>query len=70
VVLAGGVAANSRLRALAEARSRADGIPLSLPPRVFCTDNGAMIAAAGYFRYLRGEFAPPDLDAVAALPLA
>lgn len=69
VVLAGGVAANSRLRELAEARAQHDGIPLSLPPRIFCTDNGAMIAAAGYFHYLRGDFATLDLDASASLPL-
>lgn len=70
VVLAGGVAANSRLRALAEERARADGIPLSLPPRVLCTDNGAMIAVAGYYHFLRGDIAPLDLDACASLPLA
>lgn len=70
VVLAGGVAANSRLRALAAARAQQDGIPLSLPPRIFCTDNGAMIAAAGYARFLRGAFAGYDLDASASLPLA
>jgi len=70
VVLAGGVAANSRLRALAAARAQHDGIPLSLPPRIFCTDNGAMIAAAGYARFLRGAFADYDLDASASLSLA
>jgi N6-L-threonylcarbamoyladenine synthase len=70
VVLAGGVAANSRLRELAEARAVHDGIPVSLPPRVFCTDNGAMIAAAGYFRALREEFSDLGLDASASLPLA
>jgi len=64
------VAANSRLRALAEARAARDGIPVSLPPRVLCTDNAAMIAAAGYFRALRGEFSEQDLDASASLPLA
>ncbi|MHB9130515.1 MAG: tRNA (adenosine(37)-N6)-threonylcarbamoyltransferase complex transferase subunit TsaD [Armatimonadota bacterium] len=70
VVLAGGVAANSRLRELAELRSQRDGMPVSLPPRIFCTDNGAMIAAAGYYHYLRGDFAPLDVDASASLPLA
>ena len=69
VVLAGGVAANSRLRALAEARAAREGVPLSLPPRALCTDNGAMIAAAGYQHFLRGEFAGYDLDASASLPL-
>lgn len=69
VVLAGGVAANSRLRALAEERATRDGIPLALPPRVLCTDNGAMIAAAGYFHALREDYSPLDLDASASLPL-
>jgi len=69
VVLAGGVAANSRLRTLATERALQEGIPVSLPPRVFCTDNGAMIAAAGYFHYLRGDVATQDLDASASLPL-
>ncbi len=70
VVLAGGVAANSRLRALAETRAAREGTPLSLPPRVLCTDNGAMIAAAGYFHFRRGELSTLDLDASASLPLA
>jgi N6-L-threonylcarbamoyladenine synthase len=70
VVLAGGVAANSRLRTLAEARAQRDGIPLSLPPRQLCTDNGAMIAAAGYFHALRDDFSTLGLDASASLPLA
>jgi len=69
VVLAGGVAANSRLRILAEARAAVDGIPLSLPPRMLCTDNAAMIAAAGYYHYLRDDFAGMDLDVNASLPL-
>ena len=70
VVLAGGVAANSRLRELAESRGKRDGMPVSLPPRIFCTDNGAMIAAAGYQQYLRKHFADFSLDASASLPLA
>lgn len=69
VVLAGGVSANSRLRTLAEQRARKEGIPLSLPPRVLCTDNGAMIATAGYYHYLRHDFADINLDASASLPL-
>lgn len=70
VVLAGGVAANSRLRELVELRGQREGIAVSLPPRIFCTDNGAMIAAAGYQHYLRNNFADFDLDAFASLPLA
>jgi N6-L-threonylcarbamoyladenine synthase len=47
VVLGGGVAANSRLRALAEQRCSAAGIELRVPSPVLCTDNGAMVAALG-----------------------
>jgi N6-L-threonylcarbamoyladenine synthase len=54
LVLAGGVAANSRLRALVQERGEAEGIEVFLPPKSLCTDNGAMIAVAGYLRHLRG----------------
>jgi N6-L-threonylcarbamoyladenine synthase len=48
--LAGGVAANSRLRAAARAAADADGLRVYLPSRAMCTDNAAMIAAAGHYR--------------------
>jgi N6-L-threonylcarbamoyladenine synthase len=63
LVLCGGVAANSRLRALAEERAAEAGVRLFLPPRRLCTDNGAMIAVAGAEAFLRGERAALDLDA-------
>ena len=47
LVIAGGVAANSRLRQLAGERCDAAGIKLSIPPIQLCTDNGAMVAALG-----------------------
>jgi len=47
VVVAGGVAANGRLRALAEERCAAAGLELRVPRPGLCTDNGAMIAAVG-----------------------
>ena len=47
LVIGGGVAANSRLRAVAEERCRESGITLRIPRPGLCTDNGAMIAAAG-----------------------
>lgn len=47
LVIVGGVAANSRLRALAQERCDAAGIELRIPPMRLCTDNGAMIAAIG-----------------------
>ncbi len=54
VVICGGVAANSRLRALAQERASDAGITLYLPPKRLCTDNGAMIAVAGHEAYRRG----------------
>jgi N6-L-threonylcarbamoyladenine synthase len=63
LVLCGGVAANSRLRALAAERAEAEGIALHLPSPRLCTDNGAMIAMAGALRLARGERAPARLAA-------
>ncbi|MCP3138410.1 tRNA (adenosine(37)-N6)-threonylcarbamoyltransferase complex transferase subunit TsaD [Pyxidicoccus xibeiensis] len=59
LVLCGGVAANSRLRALCRERAQERGLDMFLPPVRLCTDNGAMIAVAGYEAYrrgLRGDF--------------
>ena len=68
LVLAGGVAANSHLRARLEAVCAANGARLSVPPLSLCGDNGAMVAAAGYFEYLAGHFAATDLNASAQDP--
>ena len=69
VLMAGGVAANSFLRARMRERlmQSLPGIPLYFPPPALCTDNAAMIAAAAYPRYLRSDFALLDLNAVSDL---
>lgn len=54
LIIGGGVAANSRLRALAEQRSEAAGIRLRIPAPGLCTDNGAMVAALGSLAVSRG----------------
>ena len=65
VVLAGGVAANSHLRRELESTCRRHGARLVTPPISLCGDNGAMVAAAGYFEYLRGARADTSLNASA-----
>ena len=71
LVIGGGVAANSRLRAVAEERCSAAGIQLRVPPPRLCTDNGAMVAALGVLLVDRG-IEPDSLDLAAdpALSLA
>ncbi len=65
LVLAGGVAANTHLRAALEALCKRRGVVLAMPSRALCGDNGAMIATAGYFEFLRGNLADTSLNASA-----
>ncbi|MEE4424497.1 tRNA (adenosine(37)-N6)-threonylcarbamoyltransferase complex transferase subunit TsaD [Streptomyces bugieae] len=70
LVVVGGVAANSRVRALAEERCAAAGIALRVPPLKLCTDNGAMIAAIGDLLVRAGaEPAPLDVSIDPSAPL-
>jgi len=67
--IAGGVSANSRLRADALATGEKVGLPVYIPSLALSTDNAAMIAAAGLRRFRAGHIASFDLNADAALPL-
>ena len=61
ILIGGGVAANSRLRVLAEERAAVHGIRVRVPRPGLCTDNGAMVAALGAEMVARGR-APSALD--------
>jgi N6-L-threonylcarbamoyladenine synthase len=67
ILLAGGVAANTRLRE--QMTARADR-PVLIPPPRLCVDNGAMIAAAAWWHYRAGQTSEWDLDVVPNLKLA
>lgn len=69
LALAGGVSANKLLRRMMQEACDAQGIPLYMPRLNLCTDNGAMIASAAYFRLLKGEMAGLSLNAVPSLRL-
>ena len=67
--IAGGVASNSHLRTAMEEACRKKGVRFCMPSPVYCTDNAAMIAVAGYHEYIAGNLAGWDLNAVPNLKL-
>lgn len=69
MAIAGGVASNSSLRTRMEQACRENGIDFYYPSPVFCTDNAAMIGAAGYYDYMRGIRDGWDLNAVPNLKI-
>ena len=70
LVAAGGVAANSIIRADLEDACRKEGVELYLPPLRLCGDNGAMIGAQGYYEYMAGRRADWSLNAYATMDLS
>ena len=70
LVLVGGVAANSRLRALLEQRCAASGLQWRVAPLAYCTDNAAMVGVAAAQRLAMGLSSPLELGVAARLPLA
>ncbi|MEI2810586.1 MAG: tRNA (adenosine(37)-N6)-threonylcarbamoyltransferase complex transferase subunit TsaD [Nocardioides sp.] len=70
ILIGGGVAANSRLRAMAEERASAKGIRVRVPRPGLCTDNGAMVAALGSELVARGRTPSAlDLPADSSMPI-
>lgn len=69
ICLAGGVAANSLLRQLLRTGAKELGAKLHLPELEFCGDNGAMIAAQGFYEFQAGNVAPLSLNGLATLPI-
>ena len=69
IAIAGGVAANSRIRADFKAAAEKAGCELFVPPLKLCGDNAAMIGCQGYFEYLAGNVAGSDLNAYANMDL-
>jgi N6-L-threonylcarbamoyladenine synthase len=68
--VSGGVAANRELRAAFEREAGIEGLPVFFPSRALSTDNAAMIAAAAFPKFLRGEFVAMDFSAEAGMRLS
>jgi len=67
ILVAGGVSANRPLRQTFKAQTE---FPVHIPPLSLCTDNAAMIASAGYFRYALGHTSSLDMDVLPTWPLS
>lgn len=69
IAVAGGVAANSGLRERLEAECKKRGCSLYMPPLSLCGDNGAMVGSQGYYEFIAGNTAGPELNACANMEI-
>lgn len=69
LAIMGGVAANSRLRGKLQEWGQQEGVQVHIPNKAYCTDNAAMIACAGYQRWVQGERSEFSLSASTRMPL-
>lgn len=69
ISIAGGVASNSFLREKLGAEAKKIGIRVHYPDKIYCTDNGAMIAAAAYYDFIKGKTSGLDLNAIPYLKI-
>jgi len=67
IIVAGGVSANQALRDRFLSQHE---IPVFIPPLKYCTDNAAMVAAAGYFRFVHGKTDTLDIDVLPTWPIS
>ena len=70
LVVAGGVAANKKIQQLLHTLCEEHGVKFVAPPHHLCTDNAAMIAGAGYYRYCAGQRDELDIDALPNWPVS
>ena len=69
IAIAGGVAANSALQKAMKAACMENGFKFYYPSPIFCTDNAAMIGAAAYYEYIKGNYSGLDLNAIPNLKI-
>lgn len=69
IIMAGGVAANSRIREMMQKRASKEGIEVKYPPLELCTDNAAMIGSSAYYNFVSGRISDLSLNAKSNLKI-